>query len=134
MNGKISIVALSFVAIASAYAGDIVLSEHVESNDMPIIKDAFEHGYLHNCINCPIPGGTIPTLEIQCTGLGHHHTISQDRLGATWVRDLYWGYIGWIQAGDTEVLDRMRTSLEHLIIAKNVNQALGQSEEWPLND
>ncbi len=136
MNRKVSVAALSIIALAAscAYGGDIVLSEHVESSDMPIIKDAFEHGYLHNCMNQQIPGGKIATLNIQCTSEGKHQHISQDRHGSTWVRDLYWGYIGWIQAGDTEVLNRMRTSLEHLILAKNNNQALGQSEVWPLAD
>lgn len=40
----------------------------------------------------------------------------------------------WVQVGDDSVLAMMKSSLRLLIMAKDENQALGQSKWWPLND
>jgi len=104
---------------------------YVTSPDLQIIDDAFLHGYQHNKVTENINGKEYPTLGIQCISYGEH---LPNQYGAVWTRDLYWGFLGWSQAGGNEVLSRIKTSLELLVLAKNKNQALGQSKQWPLND
>jgi hypothetical protein len=111
---------------------------HVRSRDIEIMDAAFLHGYTHNIVYEEVDGRRIPTLTIQCTSDGKH--IPENELAAgrkyfsVWTRDLYWGFLGWAQAGDDRVLDMMRSSLELLILAKNRNQALGQTMLWPLDN
>jgi len=108
------------------------------SKDFSIIGPAFLHGYIHNIVAEDIEGEKIQTLSIQCTDESIHKVegeLSGGRTGySVWTRDLYWGFLGWAQAGDDRVLDMMKSSMELLIRAKNKNQALGQSKVWPLND
>jgi len=106
-------------------------AEHIVSNDITKIGDAFAHGYRHNNVAENINGRDYPTLGIQCVSFGNH---TPNWYGSVWVRDLYWGFLGWAQAGDNEVLSRMKTSIQLLVIAKDKNQATGQSKQWPLND
>jgi hypothetical protein len=110
----------------------------VHSKDFSIIEPAFLHGYIHNIVAEDIGGEKVQTLTIQCTDESIHKVGGQmpdARTGfSVWTRDLYWGFLGWSQAGDDRVLDMMKSSLQLLIRAKNKNQALGQSKFWPLND
>ncbi|MFA5817132.1 MAG: hypothetical protein WC865_16115 [Bacteroidales bacterium] len=121
------------------WSGDSeILSRHIESKDFPAIDEAFLHGYVHNLVNEVIDGQYIPALTIQCTDESIHKVEGQLEAGRTsysvWTRDLYWGFLGWSQAGDDNVQDLMKSSLQLLIKAKNKNQAVGQSKVWPLND
>ena len=115
-----------------------LIPRHIKSQDFEIIDAAFLHGYIHNIVHEKVDGQKIPTLTIQCTSENKH--IPEDELSgersffSVWTRDLYWGFLGWAQAGDDKVLEMMRSSIELLILAKNRNQALGQSELWPLDD
>ncbi|MCD4709690.1 MAG: hypothetical protein K8R52_02515 [Bacteroidales bacterium] len=115
-----------------------LVPRHIRSNDVEIIDKAFLHGYTHNIVYENVEGRKIPTLTIQCTDGGVHKSekeLSPDRIHySVWTRDLYWGFLGWAQAGDDKVLEMMRSSLELLILAKDRNQALGQSKVWPLDD
>jgi hypothetical protein len=115
-----------------------LIPEHVMSRDLPLIEEAFLHGYTHNIIYEDVDGEKIPTLTIQCTSEGNHRggpELQPDRNGfSIWTRDLYWGFQGWNLAGDDRVLKMMKSSLVLLIEAKARNQALGQSELWPLNN
>lgn len=140
---------------ASAYAGTIVIDPgdvaiyrwtgnsnlipvHIASKDIPAIDEAFLHGYVHNIVSEVVDDQYIPTLTIQCTDESVHKVEGQMVTGRTtysvWTRDLYWGFLGWTQAGDDKTLDMMKSSLKLLITAKNKNQAIGQSRLWPLND
>jgi len=118
--------------------GNLVKSRSVSSKDYPIIEPAFLHGYIHNIVAEEIDSEKIQTLSIQCTDQSVHKVegeLADDRRNySVWTRDLYWGFLGWAQAGDDRVLDIMKSSLELLIQAKNKNQALGQSQLWPLSD
>jgi hypothetical protein len=117
---------------------NLIKPRSVFSMDISIIEPAFLHGYIHNIVAENIEGAKIQTLSIQCTDESIHKVEGELSEGRTsysvWTRDLYWGFLGWAQAGDDKVLDMMRSSLELLIRAKNKNQALGQSKVWPLND
>ena len=94
--------------------------------------------YVHNIVNAKVDGVNIPTLTIQCTDGNVHQIEGASSAGRTsysiWTRDLYWGFLGWSQAGDDKVLSMMKSSLQLLIKAKNTNQAFGQNKLWPLND
>jgi hypothetical protein len=118
--------------------GNLILPRPVVSKDIKLLDSAFQHGYIHNIVAEKIDGEEIQTLTIQCTDEGIHKVGGQmpnARTGfSVWTRDLYWGFLGWSQAGDDRVLDMMKSSLQLLIRAKNKNQALGQSKVWPLND
>lgn len=115
-----------------------LVPEHVKSSDFEIFGEAFLHGYSHNIIYESIRDESYPTLTIQCVDNGVHKSEQEllpDRDHySVWTRDLYWGFKGWVQAGDDRVLEMMKTSLLLLIEAKARNQALGQSELWPLNN
>ncbi len=135
-----------FTMLLLCYAGTGSMSAQVEdldpgrisSVDVEIIDEAFLHGYTHNIVYENVDGNNIPTLTIQCTDGGVHKSekeLSPHRAHfSVWTRDLYWGFLGWTQAGDDKVLEMMRSSLELLIMAKERNQALGQSKLWPLDD
>ncbi len=111
---------------------------HICSRDFPVIDQAFLHGYVHNIVFESTGNGFLPTLTIQCTDEGIHKVgggLPDTRTQfSVWTRDLYWGFLGWSQAGDDRVTNLMKTSLQLLIQAKNRNQALGQSSLWPLNN
>jgi hypothetical protein len=111
---------------------------HISGKDYAEIDGAFLHGYIHNIVNENIDGVKMPILTIQCTDESSHKVEGKLSDGRTqfsiWTRDLYWGFLGWAQAGDDRTLDMMKSSIKILIIAKNGNQALGQSQVWPLND
>jgi hypothetical protein len=122
----------------SAQQNKSLIPVHLESKDVPIIDEAFLHGYIHNIVYETVDGEQIPTLTIQCTDERIHKVEGQLSNGRTqfsiWTRDLYWGSLGWAQAGDDKVLEMMKSSIRLLIKAKNKNQALGQSKNWPLNN
>ncbi len=115
-----------------------LVPRHISSNDVDIIDEAFLHGYAHNIVAENVNGTNIPTLTIQCTDKSVHKPdkdLGIDRqFFSVWTRDLYWGFLGWAQAGDDKVLEMMKSSLQLLVMAKENNQALGQSKVWPLND
>jgi len=117
---------------------DKLIPKHIESKDIPLIDEAFLHGYVHNIVHEVVDSVNIPTLTIQCTDESVHKIEGALSAGRTsysvWTRDLYWGFLGWSQAGDDKVLNMMKSSLQLLIKAKNKNQALGQSKLWPLNN
>jgi hypothetical protein len=118
--------------------GNLNLPRTVASEDVKTLEAAFQHGYVHNIVAEKFDGEEIQTLTIQCTDESIHKAEGQLPYARTqysvWTRDLYWGFLGWSQAGDDKVLDMMKSSLQLLIKAKNKNQALGQSKVWPLND
>jgi len=125
------------VAIASAAVGaSQPVTPHLRTADFPVCEDAWVHGYEHNKINDNFEGRSYATLCIQCTNAGVHlvEAGDPDRFFSCWTRDIYWGGLGWSQAGGGEVLDRVRTTIELLIICKNHNKAQGQNKSWPLND
>ena len=125
-------------SFAQSPKADKLIPIHIESKDNVLIDEAFLHGYLHNIVYEVVDGVKIPTLTIQCTDQSVHKKegdLSAERTSfSIWTRDLYWGFLGWSQAGDDKVLSMMKSSLQLLIKAKNSNQALGQSKLWPLND
>ncbi len=107
--------------------------EHIVSQDISLIDSAFQNGYTDNIVNANIDGKKLLTLNIQSTNGNVYHGGGQTSY-STWVRDIYWGMLGWAQAGDESVLQVMKSSLQLLVMAKNKNQAIGQSKVWPLND
>ena len=110
--------------------------ENVTTSDITLVQDAFTHGYTHNEVTDIVNGKPYPTLTIQCVNYGKHepHDDNSKGFSSVWTRDLYWGNLGWAQAGDDRAVVRMRTSIEALIDCKNRNKADGQSKTWPLND
>lgn len=106
---------------------------HVSSSDVPLIDAAFLHGYVHNLAEEQVPGGVLPCLTIGDTERGVHIGSGHKQF-SVWTRDLYWGFLGWAQAGDDSVLQVMKSSLQLLLMAKAKNQAIGQNTSWPLND
>lgn len=109
---------------AETYASTI---QFAVSPDVSLIDSVFRYGYAANLINVDAGGRPLATLSINnSTAQGHRYSV--------WTRDLYWGFLGWAQAGDESVLPVMKSSLRLLILAKNKNQALGQNKGWPLND
>lgn len=104
------------------------------------MDDAFMHGYVHNKIGDIISGQKYNTLMIQCPcSKGEVPELDSDgnykyKHYSVWTRDLYWGALGWIQAGDREVLERTKTGLLALIQCKNRNKAEGKNKSWPLNN
>src|SRR6056297_878588 len=108
--------------------------KQIEVEDFPIVQDALLHGYSHNLKEAVIGGTKMKSLQIQCISNKKHQDNSVENIGSVWVRDLFWGFQGWVQAVDPSALEVMKSSIELLIIAKANNQALGKSENWPLND
>lgn len=106
---------------------------HVSSPDVPLIDAAFLHGYVHNIVEESVPGGILQCLTVGDTDRGVHIGGGRKQF-SVWTRDLYWGFLGWAQAGDDSVLLLMRSSLQLLLMAKAKNQARGQNPSWPLND
>ncbi len=107
--------------------------KHIRSKDIGLIDSAFQDGYTDNIVNVNVDSEKIQTLTIQSTDENKY--IGAGRTSySVWTRDLYWGFLGWAQAGDDSVLDMMKSSLRLLVMAKDKNQALGQSKVWPLND
>ena len=117
--------------------GDLI-PEHVQSSDVEYLDAAFLHGYTHNLVFEKANGDSLPTLTIQCTSESKHREgpdLDPHReFFSVWTRDLYWGFLGWVQAGDDRVTEMMKSSILLLIAAKERNQCLGQAELWPLND
>ena len=107
--------------------------KHIRSNDIGLIDSAFQDGYTDNIVTVNVKGKKIQTLTIQNTD-GNKFIGAGRTSYSVWTRDLYWGFLGWAQAGDDSVLQLMKSSLRLLITAKNKNQALGQSKMWPLDD
>jgi hypothetical protein len=109
---------------------------HVQSPDHPVISDAFRYGYELNLVNEKAAGRTFQTLTVG--SIFHNQLVpdlSPNRASySVWTRDLYWGFLGWAQAGDDSVLSVMRDSIDLMIIAKNMNRAIGANKTWPLND
>jgi hypothetical protein len=134
------IILLSFSLDSSAQPSSepSLIPGHIASKDYAEIDDAFLHGYTHNIVSEVIEGVKMPILTIQCTDESIHKVEGDLASGRTqfsvWTRDLYWGFLGWAQAGDDKTLEMMKSSLKVLIVAKNRNQAMGQSEVWPLHD
>jgi hypothetical protein len=108
---------------------------HVKTKDLAVVDDAFLHGYEHNRITDSFGGGTFDVLAIQCITDGKHQRSNDPgRWYSCWTRDLYWGFLGWVQAGDDAVLRRMRSSLDALRTCLKFNIAHGLNKTWPLND
>ena len=107
--------------------------KHIRSKNIGFIDSAFQDGYTDNIVNVNVDSEKIQTLTIQSTDENKY--IGAGRTSySVWTRDLYWGFLGWAQAGDDSVLDMMKSSLRLLVMAKDKNQAMGQSKVWPLND
>ena len=106
---------------------------HVSSPDVPLIDAVFLHGYVHNMVEESVPGGVLPCLTVGDIHRGVHIGGGRKQF-SVWTRDLYWGFLGWAQAGDDSVLRVMKSSLQLLLMAKARNQALGKNPSWPLND
>lgn len=110
---------------------------HVTTPDYgQLIDDAFVHGFVHNIVGEYVDNEWLLSLTVGCAWNGKHSdSFWPERAHfSVWTRDLYWGFKGWIPAGDDQVLAMMRDSIWLLKKTKDRNQALGQSELWPLND
>ena len=99
--------------------------EHVKSPDIHLIDRAFEYGYPANLINVNTGTERLPTLTINNNGKKH----SDQDFFSVWTRDLYWGFLGWAQAGDDSVLKVMKSSLRLLILAKNRESGAGTKQD-----
>lgn len=107
--------------------------EHVETTDIGLIDSAFSDGYTDNIVDVKATGRRLQTLTVQ--SVTNNIFIGERRTSyGVWTRDLYWGFLGWAQAGNDSVLATMKSSIRLLILAKNKNQAHGQSKVWPLNN
>jgi hypothetical protein len=104
--------------------------QHGKVKVIGLTDAAFRYGYTANLVNVNIGDMQMPTLSINDNGKSYN----DQNVYSVWTRDLYWGFLGWAQAGDDSVLKVMRSSIRLLIMAKNKNQALGQNKTWPLND
>ena len=107
--------------------------KHIRSKDIGLIDSAFQDGYTDNIVNVNVDSEKIQTLTIQSTD-GNKYIGAGRTSYSVWTRDLYWGFLGWAQAGDDHVFQMMKSSLRLLVMAKDKNQAIGQSKVWPLND
>lgn len=107
---------------------------HIKTKDHPVVRDAFMHGYTHNLRENKINGKSCPTLTVQCVHGGEHVPEGGDGAYSVWTRDLYWGFLGWAQAGDDSVIELMRTSILALVYCKNINKADGDNKFWRLDD
>ncbi|MGD8777355.1 MAG: hypothetical protein PVH88_00150 [Ignavibacteria bacterium] len=107
--------------------------EHVRTNDISIVDSAFSFGYTINIVHENFNNKTYKAIHIQSASNNVYVGNSQERF-SLWMRDLYWGFLGWSQAGDDSVLEVMKSSLQLMLVAKNKNQAIGENEVWPLND
>lgn len=117
------------LSTARSWGGDTYAAtiRALQTKDIFILDNAFRYGYVDNLINVDANGVAMATLSINnSTSLGNSYSV--------WTRDLYWGFLGWAQAGDDSVLPVMKSSLRLLVMAKNKNQALGQNPGWRLND
>jgi len=132
MNPLLVCIPLSVLALACCADGSV--TEHVRTTDFPVVNDAFLHGYAHNKVTDTISGKQYRTIAIQCVNSKVHiaDAGNEFRGFSVWTRDVYWGSLGWLQAGDGEVVSRVRTSIEALIACKNLNKADGHVEWWPL--
>jgi hypothetical protein len=110
---------------------------HVTTKDLPLVDDAFLHGYTHNEVTDVVQGTNYPTLAIQCVNLSIHQPLEESNEAensSVWTRDLFWGFLGWSQAGDDHTILRMQSSLDILINCMHRNQAVGANKTWPLAD
>jgi len=112
---------------------DYARAMHVEGPDNQLIDSAFLTGYADNIVYVRDGNIELPTLTIQSTSRNEYRGGGRTEF-SSWTRDLYWGFLGWAQAGDPSVLKVMKSSLRILLIAKSKNQAVGQSKGWPLDD
>ncbi len=126
----ITVIAAMFSCAASC------APDHVTTSDQSVVDDAFVHGYTHNMVTDVIDGKNYRTISIQCVNTGTHidNFDNEFRGFSVWTRDLYWGGLGWFQAGGPEVINRYKTSLQALITCKNRNKADGHVANWPLNN
>ena len=109
-------------------------SKHVTCKDIKPTSDAYRDGYQRCLVSETIDGKVIPLLSIiSVTGNKYLPYEDKNRFYSVWTRDLYWGFLGWAQAGDDSVLQVMKDCIRSLIIAKNKNQALGKFHP-PIND
>lgn len=108
-------------------------AKHIKSNDISLIDSAFQDGYEDNIITINVKKKKMQTLTIQSTDNSKFIGAGRTEY-SVWTRDLYWGFLGWAQSGDDSVIQMIKSSLSLLIMAKDKNQALGQSKVWPLND
>ena len=130
------LVSLASVLLALVSSVKVYAADHVTTPDFSVVDDAFLHGYTHNKVTETIDGVEYPTITIQCVDNGVHRSdIANEKRGCSiWTRDIYWGSLGWLQAGGPEVIERIRTSILVLIAAKNKNLADGHVKNWPNND
>ncbi len=109
-------------------------SKHVTCKDIKPTNDAYRDGYQRCLVSATIDGENIPILSIASVFENKYVPYEDtNRFYSVWTRDLYWGFLGWAQAGDDSVLQVMKDSIRSLIIAKNKNQALGKYNP-PIND
>lgn len=110
--------------------------DHVATSDLSVVDGAFVHGYTHNKVIDVVDEKQYRSLTIQCVNTGTHVTGYENELRgfSIWTRDLYWGGLGWFQAGGPEVISRYKTTLQLLIACKNRNKADGHIQNWPLNN
>ena len=109
-------------------------SKHVTCKDIKPTSDAYRDGYQRCLINETVEGEVIPILSIASVFENKYIPYEDpNRFYSCWTRDLYWGFLGWAQAGDDSVLQVMKDCIRSLIIAKNKNQANGKYNP-PIND
>ena len=109
-------------------------SKHINCNDVKPTADAYRDGYQRCLVSETVDGKDIPLLSIASVFENKYVDFeNENRFYSCWTRDLYWGFLGWAQAGDDSVLQVMKDCIRSLIIAKNKNQALGKYNP-PIND
>lgn len=109
--------------------------EHVKTDDFPVFDPAFQWGFVYNLVTDTVDGKKYPTLCIQSVNQGEpFEDLSESRGFSVWTRDIYWGNLGWTQAGDATALERMKSTIDLLILAKSKNKADGTNQVWPNAD
>jgi len=109
-------------------------SKHVTCKDIKPTSDAYRDGYKRCLVNETVEGEVIPLLSIASVFENKYVDFeNRNQFYSVWTRDLYWGFLGWAQAGDDSVLQVMKDCIRSLIIAKNKNQANGKYNP-PIND
>jgi len=115
-------------------AADRWRSKHITCKNIKPVNDAYRDGYQRCLVSETVNGETVPVLSIASMFNGKYLPYEdKNRFYSCWTRDLYWGFLGWAQAGDDSVLNVMKDCIRSLIIAKNKNQALGKYHP-PIND
>lgn len=108
---------------------------HAVTEDYPVTRDAYLWGFTRNLVVDTVEGKQYPVISIQSANLGERLTdFSEHRGFSCWARDVYWGCLGWTQAGGEDVTGPMKSTIQLFLISKARNRADGSSKPWPNAD